>query len=82
MVCVWELQLKPGIVGEGHMQSGLCWGCGVGFCCSRGVYGVYVAWPGRKKYVLVMIMNTFLIKHFALRVALKCFAIAAENHEP
>ena len=54
----------------------------MGFRCSHGVYDLHVAWPGRKKYVLVMIMNTFLIKHFALRVALKCFAMAAENHEP
>ena len=24
VVCVGELQLKTGIVGEGHIQSGLC----------------------------------------------------------
>ena len=28
---------------------------GGGFCCRHGVYGLYVAWPGRKKYVSVMI---------------------------
>ena len=53
VVCVGELRLKSGIVGEGHIQSGLCGG--VGFCCRHGVYGLYVAWPGRKKYVSVMI---------------------------
>ena len=26
VVCVGELRLKTGIVGEGHIQSGLCWG--------------------------------------------------------
>ena len=28
VVCVGELRLKTGIVGEGHIQSGLCWGWG------------------------------------------------------